>query len=110
VGSYLDDADDFPVEDSGPRGPAILDGPGVDGWIEGGAWARVRSSNVAAVAYDPERRELRVRFLRHGAASEPVYRYDGVSEDVARQLFLAPSVGRFLAARVKGHYPHTKEG
>jgi hypothetical protein len=109
VGSFFDDDDNFPGEDPGPRGPAVVDDLGVEDWVEGDQWAAVRSSNVAAIKYDPERRELRVRFQRHAAGTEPQYLYQAVPEDVARGLFLAPSVGTFLAARVKGHYGYVKE-
>jgi hypothetical protein len=109
MGSFFDTDDNYAPEDPGPRGPAIADDVGVDGWVESGAWARVRSSNVSAVAYDQDKHELRVRFLRHGAGSEPQYRYDRVPADVARDLFMAGSIGTYLAARVKGHYPYQKE-
>jgi hypothetical protein len=106
---YFDDPDNF-VPDGGPKGPAVTDDLGVNDWLESDQWAEVRSSNVKALRYDAEHRELRVRFLRHKEASEPEYLYRGVPEDVARALFMAPSVGTFLAARVKGHYGFVKEG
>jgi hypothetical protein len=110
MGSFFDDDDNFPGEDPGPRGPAVLGDLGVEDWLEGDQWAAVRSSNVAAIKYDLDRRELRVRFLRHAAGTEPQYLYQAVPVDVARGLFLADSVGTYLAARVKGHYGYVKEG
>jgi hypothetical protein len=109
VPDYFDDPDNF-VPDGGPKGPAVTDDLGVNDWLERDEWAAVKSSNVAAIRYDPERRELRVRFQRHRETSEPEYSYRGVPEDVARGLFLADSVGTYLAARVKGHYGYVKEG
>lgn len=60
---------------------------------------RVSSSNLYSVGYDLETTTLEVRF-QHGG----VYQYYGVTEDIYEQLMLAPSKGRYLAARIKGRY------
>lgn len=59
----------------------------------------VTSSNIAAVGYDAERRELRVRF-RGGSE----YAYADVPADVAAALVDAPSVGGYLAREI-AHNP-----
>jgi hypothetical protein len=109
VPDFFDDPDNY-APDGGPKSPAVVDDLGVNDWLERDEWAAVRSSNVAAIKYDLDRRELRVRFLRHAAGTEPQYLYQAVPVDVARGLFMADSVGTYLAARVKGHYGFVKEG
>lgn len=65
----------------------------------------VVSSNLEAVGYDEESRELSVRF--HGGA---LYRYQDVPEDVYRGLLEAGSPGRFLNSDIKGKYDYEKAG
>lgn len=59
-----------------------------------------RSSNVTALGYDPESKELHVRF-----ASGGVYAYSGVSPEEHQALVNAPSVGSHLHAHIKSRYP-----
>lgn len=61
------------------------------------------SSNVASIGYDALARVLEVAY-RHGG----VYRYDGVPPEEWAALLDSPSVGRFLAARIKRAYPWRK--
>ena len=56
----------------------------------------VTSSNVAAVAFDPDTNTLGVRFLN---GSE--YHYFGVPEEVFEALKSASSVGSYLNAAIK---------
>ena len=62
----------------------------------------VESSNIGAVKY--EGNTLYVRF-KTGA----VYSYDGVSEELYKQLLNAPSIGKFFAANIKNAYSFNKE-
>lgn len=61
----------------------------------------VYSTNVSAVAYDQEAKEMYVTWLK-GKRSV----YTGVPEDVAMDCANAPSVGNFLNTEVKGKYGH----
>lgn len=62
-------------------------------------WTPVRSSNVAAVAYNPTFSRLFVRF-KDGKR----YAYDGVPKGIFEALKVAPSVGQFIyyVIRAKG--------
>lgn len=64
----------------------------------------VSSSNVEAVGYDPDSRELWVRFLGGGT-----YVYSGVDERTHEELVNAPSVGSYLNREIKGNFDYRKE-
>jgi hypothetical protein len=110
--TYFDQDDNFPADaPEGPNGPAVEGGPGVDAWLGDDVWVRVKSSNVGGIRYDAETKSLFVSF--HGGKPgkpESRYRYDNIPEEVARGLYLSPSIGGYLHARVKGRYTHHKEG
>ena len=59
----------------------------------------VTSSNLRAVAYDPEHSYLYVWFHSGG-----LYRYNGVPEAVYRNLLVASSKGRFHASYIRDQY------
>lgn len=59
----------------------------------------VDSSNVEAIGYDPELRELHVNF--NGGKT---YIYADVSEDTYRELLSADSKGSYLNREVKPNY------
>lgn len=66
------------------------------------AWRReVYSTNVQAIEYSEETKEMAVTWLK-GKRSI----YSGVPEDVALECANAPSVGVFLNTEVKGKYAH----
>lgn len=60
----------------------------------------VKSSNIAAVGYHDGK--LHVQFKGGGK----VYVYAGVPADVHMAMMASDSVGRFLAANIKGKYDH----
>lgn len=65
----------------------------------------VHSSSVAAVGFDPdeddpEKGELHVRFT-----SGSVYVYGAVPKRVFTDLFLSPSIGRYVLDSVAAKYP-----
>jgi hypothetical protein len=60
----------------------------------------VTSSSLAAVGYDPADQVLEVEFT-----SGSVYQYIGVPVAVYTELLAAPSLGSYLARRVKPRYP-----
>ncbi len=60
----------------------------------------VRSTNVAAVGYDSETREIYVEF-RNGR----VYVYGNASEATFEALLHAGSVGRYLNREIKPRHP-----
>lgn len=63
----------------------------------------VKSSNIAAVGYDPERHVLRVQFKNASA-----YEYHGVDAETHQALLHAPSVGTFFHTHVRDHYAHKR--
>lgn len=56
----------------------------------------VHSSNIKAIGYDPDTRELHVEFKGGG-----VFCYDGVSAAQHAALMAAPSHGAYLHAKIK---------
>jgi hypothetical protein len=64
---------------------------------------RVNSSNVESVGYDEDSSTLQIEF-KNGT----MYQYFDVPEDVFIGLRDADSVGRYLAARIKGTYRYSK--
>lgn len=64
----------------------------------------VDSSNIEAIGYDGELRELHVRFKR----SETVYIYDGVPEAVYLDLKQSESKGAFIRAHIANQFGFRK--
>lgn len=73
-----------------------------DGWVETGNWVNVKSSNVARIRYDAEDHELYVDFK---TAS---YIYYNVPKHVAKNMFNAISMGRFVWRRLRNRYPYAR--
>ncbi|MBU0673149.1 MAG: KTSC domain-containing protein [Proteobacteria bacterium] len=63
----------------------------------------VDSSNVESVGYDEDSSTLQIEF-KNGST----YQYFDVPEDVFIGLRDADSVGRYLAARIKGTYRYSR--
>jgi hypothetical protein len=61
---------------------------------------RVRSSAIEAVAYDPERQCLEVRWI----GQQRVYRYHRVPAEVYDELLQAESKGAYVNEQVKARY------
>ncbi len=59
----------------------------------------VGSSNVKAIGYDPVGLTLRVEFLSGG-----IYDYENISHLLHEELMAAPSKGKFISQRIRGHY------
>ena len=66
-------------------------------------WARVASSILVAVAYDPAEGRLRIRF-RTGA----IFDYDGVPPVVYDELLAAPSKGAYFAEYIRPEFPYRR--
>lgn len=66
-------------------------------------WIEVESSNIAAIAYIKEGKQLMVQF-NNGA----VYAYSDVPEDVYQEFQDATSKGRFFAEHIKDKYETEK--
>lgn len=64
-------------------------------------WIPVDSSDLNAVSYDSTSSTLFVKFNSGGT-----YEYYDVPESVYQDLMSAPSLGRFLASRIKGNYKY----
>lgn len=73
--------------------PARCHGP--ESWIDGVKFRSVDSSNVRAVGYDDSKQLLHVEFLNGGR-----YIYSNVPFEDYTALIEAPSIGRFLNARI----------
>lgn len=63
----------------------------------------VASTSISGVGYDPEARELYVKFRPSGT-----YVYSGVSEFVFRHLLMAPSKGEFINQEVRDAFEFRK--
>lgn len=63
----------------------------------------VASSSIAAIGYDPERRELRVRFRRTGET----YLYRDVEAAVFAGFLQAQSKGDYFNQVVQGRFTHS---
>lgn len=57
------------------------------------------STNVKAIGYDPINLTLRVEFHSGG-----LYDYEGIANFLYEELVAAPSKGKFISQRIKGHY------
>ena len=62
----------------------------------------VKSSSVTSVGYDAATRVLAVHF-KH---STKLYHYQDVPQEVVDAMHASPSIGSFIATRVKPHYSH----
>ena len=77
---------------------------GVEDWIDRSVWVRVKSSNVQGIRYSLPQEMLYVEFKGGGA----VYVYSSVPVKVARDMWSAGSMGKFVHQRLKGRYPYAK--
>lgn len=78
------------------RGPKIADqffdaDQSAEEWAENGRWVNVVSSDVAAIRYDAERRELWVEF-KDGS----IYFYPQVMPSLAMEMYNCSSMGKFI--------------
>lgn len=64
----------------------------------------VKSSNVNAVGYDADAKQLHVKYKSGGT-----YTYHGVSPDDHKALMSASSIGKHLHAHIKGRFSHTQK-
>lgn len=96
------------VRGRGPRGPKITSDLGVEEWLDGGLWADGDSSNVAALRYDLKNRHLFVEFDPDGGRGPSTYVYSGVPLPVAKDFFMAPSLGRFVWRRLRGKFAYSR--
>jgi hypothetical protein len=64
-------------------------------------WERVKSSNLAAVAYDPDNRRMYVEFLDRPKQPASLYVYYEVPPSVYQGMLAAGSKGKYLDAAVK---------
>lgn len=66
-------------------------------------WQILASALIRALAYDPDRRELRIRFTTGG-----VYRYFGVPPDVVELLIDPPdgSHGRYFNDNIRDAFEY----
>ena len=75
-------------------------------WVQDGHWAYVASGgdkrrNVRAIKYEKQHRHLHIEY--HGGR---VYTYVGVPPDIARQIYVAPSIGKAIQRLIKGHFSY----
>lgn len=63
----------------------------------------VKSSLIAAVGYDNEKKELTVEFKKGGT-----YGYKPIPYAVYTAMLEAVSVGSFFLRNIKGQYPYVK--
>jgi hypothetical protein len=65
---------------------------------------KVSSSQINAIGYDAEERTLRVEFN-----SGTSYVYTGVPPETFAAMLASESVGKFLAAEIKGKFSFSRE-
>jgi len=66
-------------------------------------WLPLESKMFTAVAYDPARRTLYLRFQ-----SRDVYRYFGFSSDDYQQFLAAESKGRYFLSNIRNCFPYER--
>jgi hypothetical protein len=66
-------------------------------------WVYVDSSNIEAVCYLEDSRELQVRFINGST-----YSYSDVPQEIYEELINAPSKGSYLNRMIKGIYSYQK--
>jgi hypothetical protein len=59
------------------------------------------SSQIAAVGYDAETRELVIKFRASGRTAEAIYSYDGVPPELATGLIAAESPGAYFHRHIR---------
>jgi hypothetical protein len=67
----------------------------------------VPSSNVHAIGYDPETKDLEIHFHKNGVPTGKYTHHDVPPEEHAA-LMDAESHGKHYAANIKGKFEHTK--
>jgi hypothetical protein len=76
------------------------------------AMLKVQSSTIYEIGYDDQARMLFVRFRASGGKGRPMpgalYRYVKVPRMMWTRFQKAPSVGRYLADRIKGRYGYSR--
>lgn len=65
----------------------------------------VKSSNVAATAYDPATQTLHVQFK-----GGKTYAYTGVPQEVHTAMGKTDSIGKFVGAAIVGKFKHSLQG
>ena len=63
----------------------------------------VKSSNIAAVGYSEDKKELRVEFANTG-----VYQYRDIPKEVFDQMLVAQSVGSFFSKNIRNQFKCVK--
>ena len=63
----------------------------------------VESTQLSAVAYNPDTREMRIQF-----AKGQIYSYSNVPSDIYDSLLNAPSVGQYFNTNVKFSFNYVK--
>jgi len=66
-------------------------------------WVYIDSSNIEAICYVEDARELQVRFLNGST-----YSYADVPQEIYEELLNAPSKGSYLNRMIKGVYNYQK--
>lgn len=70
-------------------------------FVTSGRWVLVKSSNVKRIMYDRHQQRLVVEFLNGG-----VYEYLGVARRIAREMYTASSMGRYVWRRLRDKYAY----
>lgn len=84
----------------GPLDDEIVD---ADAWADTKSWVAGESSNVAGLRYDGDSQELYVEFKGH-----TIYAYYGVGEEVAKGMFNAASLGKYVWSHLRGKYAYKR--
>lgn len=82
---------------------------GADEWSSNGQWVGVASSNVFGIKYDLQKSLLFVQFKdQYSRAGGSVYVYYNVAPMVAKSMFEASSMGKFVWYKLRGRYSYAR--
>lgn len=68
-------------------------------------FTKTKSSSVDEIAYDPDNKELHVRWKNTGG----IYIYKDVSQRTYNYFLASPSKGKFIASHIHDQHKHEKK-
>lgn len=83
-------------------------GIGSQEWVMSGRWVHVKSSNVEGIKFDYKNQNFFVEFQGKGRHPNAVYIYYNVPTRVAKDMFNAASMGKFVWRKLRGKYNYAR--
>jgi hypothetical protein len=78
------------------------------GWLESGRWVNVSSSNVHSIRYDQAMAILFVRFQNDQGGPGAEYAYYNVPRRIAKGMFNAGSMGKYVWSHLRDKYSYAR--